>query len=63
MSLMWGVMGRVLDVLNVRRKREIYFCIESQCTKKIQNNLTKHKINKYNDFLMRGNEKTMSPAQ
>jgi len=43
-------------------EREIYFCIESKCTK-IQNNLAKHKINKYNDFLMRGSEKTMCPAE
>jgi len=44
-----------------REKREIYFLYRKSIYK-IQDNLTKHTINKYNDFLMKGSEKTMCPA-
>jgi len=45
------------------RERERNLFLYRKSIYKIQNNLTKHKINKYNDFLMRGSKKTMLPAQ
>jgi len=47
------------EMFSFARERERNLFLYRKSIYKIQNNLTKHNINKYNDFLMRGSEKTI----